>query len=92
MGIPRNFSNLAPGANTAGVLGTSKGGTGSTSTTFVNLATNVTGTLPIANGGTGLSTVGTNGQVLQSNGSALVYVTPSSGTQAFVAFGSTGGF
>jgi hypothetical protein len=29
------------------------GGTGSTSTTFVNLASNVTGTLPIANGGTG---------------------------------------
>lgn len=32
------------------------GGTGSTSTTFVNLASNVTGTLPVANGGTGLST------------------------------------
>ena len=29
------------------------GGTGSTSTTFVNLTTNVTGTLPVANGGTG---------------------------------------
>lgn len=29
------------------------GGTGTTSTTFVNLASNVTGTLPIANGGTG---------------------------------------
>jgi hypothetical protein len=29
------------------------GGTGSTSTTFVDLTTNVTGTLPIANGGTG---------------------------------------
>jgi hypothetical protein len=29
------------------------GGTGTTSTTFVNLATNVTGTLPVANGGTG---------------------------------------
>jgi len=29
------------------------GGTGSTSTTFVNLTSNVTGTLPIANGGTG---------------------------------------
>jgi len=29
------------------------GGTGTTSTTFVNLTTNVTGTLPIANGGTG---------------------------------------
>jgi len=29
------------------------GGTGTTSTTFVNLTTNVTGTLPIASGGTG---------------------------------------
>ena len=29
------------------------GGTGSTSTTYVNLTSNVTGTLPIANGGTG---------------------------------------
>jgi hypothetical protein len=37
------------------------GGTGSTSTTFVNAATNVTGTLPIANGGTGTtSTTFTN--------------------------------
>jgi len=34
------------------------GGTGSTSTTFVNLATNVTGTLPVANGGTGTATPG----------------------------------
>jgi len=32
------------------------GGTGSTSTTFVNLATNVTGTLPVANGGSGATT------------------------------------
>lgn len=32
------------------------GGTGTTSTTFVNLASNVTGTLPIANGGTGATT------------------------------------
>ena len=37
------------------------GGTGSTSTTYVNLASNVTGTLPIANGGTGTtSTTFTN--------------------------------
>jgi hypothetical protein len=37
------------------------GGTGSTSTTFVNAATNITGTLPIANGGTGTtSTTFTN--------------------------------
>jgi hypothetical protein len=37
----------------AGTLGTANGGTGSTSSTFVNLASNVTGTLPVANGGTG---------------------------------------
>ena len=36
-------------------LPVASGGTGSTSTTFVNLASNVTGTLPIANGGTGAS-------------------------------------
>lgn len=36
-----------------GTLTTANGGTGSTSTTFVNLASNVTGTLPVANGGTG---------------------------------------
>ena len=38
-------------------LPVASGGTGSTSTTFVNLATNVTGTLPIANGGTGATTL-----------------------------------
>ncbi len=35
------------------------GGTGTTSTTFVNLATNVTGTLPVANGGSGGTTAAT---------------------------------
>ena len=35
------------------------GGTGSSSTTFVNLATNVTGTLPVANGGSGGTTAST---------------------------------
>jgi len=58
------------------------GGTGSTSTTFVNLATNVTGTLPIANGGTGatsrqdamdaLAGAVTSGQYLRGNGTDVV--------------------
>ena len=39
-----------------GTLPVANGGTGSTSTTFTNLASNVTGTLPIANGGTGAVT------------------------------------
>jgi len=39
-----------------------QGGTGTSSTTFANLATNVTGTLPTANGGTGVTSfvAGTN--------------------------------
>ena len=44
------------------------GGTGSTSTTFVNAATNVTGTLPVANGGTGVtSSTGTTAVVLSTS-------------------------
>jgi hypothetical protein len=51
------------------------GGTGTTSTTFVNLASNVTGTLPIANGGTGTTSTtfvnlasNVTGQLPLSNG------------------------
>jgi hypothetical protein len=40
----------------SGILPIANGGTGTTSTTFTNLATNVTGTLPIANGGTNATT------------------------------------
>ena len=47
-------------------LPVASGGTGSTSTTFVNLGSNVTGTLPVANGGTGQTTY-TNGQLLIGN-------------------------
>jgi len=48
---------------TTGVTGTlpiANGGTGTTSTTFVNAASNITGTLPVANGGTGITSLGTN--------------------------------
>jgi hypothetical protein len=44
-----NLSSLTLGS----ALPITSGGTGSTSTTYVNLASNVTGTLPVANGGTG---------------------------------------
>ena len=60
MAIPRNLGNLAQGADSSGVLGTTKGGTG-------------------------LTTVGTNGQVLQSNGSALVFATPSGGATVLIS-------
>ena len=38
-----------PVSPVTGTLAVANGGTGTTSTTFVNLATNVTGTLPVAN-------------------------------------------
>ena len=53
-----------------GTLPIANGGTGTTSTTFANLATNVTGTLPTTNGGTNLSTLGTAGQALVVNSGA----------------------
>jgi hypothetical protein len=47
----------------------------------VNLTTKVTGTLPVANGGTGLTTLGTAAQVLRVNSgaTALEYATAAAG-------------
>ena len=47
------FTSLTLGS----ALPVTSGGTGSTSTTYVNLTTNVTGTLPVTNGGTGVATI-----------------------------------
>jgi hypothetical protein len=51
-----DFFNYASSLTLGAALPITSGGTGTTSTTFVNLATNVTGTLPVANGGTGGAT------------------------------------
>ena len=45
MALPRNLGNLAQGANTSGVLQTSKGGTGSTTGSLANCT--VDGTNPV---------------------------------------------
>jgi hypothetical protein len=58
------------------------GGTGSTSTTFVDLTTNVTGTLPVANGGTGITSFGA--------GVATFLGTPSSANLASALTDETG--
>lgn len=65
------------------------GGTGSTSTTFVNLASNVTGTLPVANGGTGQTSY-TDGQLLIGNttGNTLTKATLTAGTGISVTNGA----
>jgi hypothetical protein len=74
------------------------GGTGSTSTTYVNLASNVTGTLPVANGGTGITSFGTGvagalGQNVTGSGSialatAPTFTTSIDGGSTFAAFAS----
>jgi hypothetical protein len=46
----------SPAIDVTTPIAVADGGTGTTSTTFCNLASNVTGTLPVANGGTGTGT------------------------------------
>jgi hypothetical protein len=53
----------------------------------VGLTTAVSGTLPIANGGTGLTSVGTDGQVLTSTGTAAAWETPA--VQPSIGVGQT---
>ena len=48
-----------PSLTLGAALPTASGGTGSTSTTYGSLATNVTGTLPAPNGGAGITSLGT---------------------------------
>jgi carbonic anhydrase/acetyltransferase-like protein (isoleucine patch superfamily) len=63
----------------------------STYLTSAGTATNVSGVVAIANGGTGLSAVGTNGQVLTSDANGLAsWASPSSGTPAEYAYAYIG--
>jgi len=54
-----------------------------------NLASQVTGVLPAANGGTSLSSPGTTGNVLTSNGTTWTSATPGGGTPALVIVTAT---
>ena len=65
------------------------GGTGSTSTTFVNAATNVTGTLPVANGGTGATTLTANNVILGNGTSAVSFVAPGTTGNLLTSNGTT---
>jgi len=65
------------------------GGTGSTSTAYVNLTSNVTGTLPVANGGTGLATLTANNVILGNGTSAPSFVAPGTTGNVLTSNGTT---
>jgi hypothetical protein len=65
------------------------GGTGSTSTTYVNLASNVTGTLPVGNGGTGATTLTANNVILGNGTSAPLFVAPGTAGNVLTSNGTT---
>lgn len=71
-----------PSLTLGAALPVASGGTGSTSTTFVDLTTNVTGTLPVTNGGTGITSFGA--------GVATFLGTPSSANLASAVTDETG--
>jgi hypothetical protein len=70
-------------------LPVASGGTGSTSTTFVNLTTNVTGTLPIANGGTNSTATPTAGGIGYGTGTANAYTAAGTSGQALLSNGAS---
>ena len=87
--VPSIFSISGSPITTSGTLAmtysgtalpTANGGTGSTSTAYASLTTNVTGTLPVANGGTNGTASPTANGVTYGTGS----------TYAFTAAGTTG--
>ena len=83
------LSGVDLASQVTGTLPIANGGTGTTSTTFVNAATNVTGTLPVANGGTGASTLTSNNVLLGNGSSAVQFIAPGSTGNVLTSDGST---
>jgi hypothetical protein len=75
--------------NLTNALGVAYGGTGSTSTTFVNLTSNVTGTLPVGNGGSGAATFTANNVLLGNGTSAFQVVAPGTNGNVLTSNGTT---
>jgi hypothetical protein len=85
--VPLTSADIADGIITSAKIVDATIANADIANSTINLTTKVTGTLPVANGGTGLATLGTAAQVLRVNSgaTALEYATPSSGAMVFLA-------
>jgi len=83
-GTGTNVLSVAPTFTGTVTLGSQTNGTAAA---FVNMA--LSNPLPTGSGGSGLSTIGTNGQVLTSNGTALLWQTPTGGGGSVTSVSAT---
>ena len=89
-GSPITTSGTLAITRSGTALPIANGGTGSTSTTFVDLTTNVTGTLPVANGGTGATTSTGSGAAVLGTSPTLNNPTITNYTESVVVIGTVG--
>jgi len=82
---------LASNAGSSPVTSFQTSLSGLTPSTSTTGAITLAGTLGTSSGGTGLTTVGSNGQVLGVSGGVLTYITPSGTTGSSLTIALTGG-
>jgi len=89
--VPLTSADIADGIITSAKIVDATIANADIANSTINLTTKVTGTLPVANGGTGLATLGTASQELRVNSgaTALEYYTPTVASSDFVLLATT---
>ena len=89
--VPLTSADIADGIITSAKIVDATIANADIANSTINLTTKVTGTLPVANGGTGLAALGTAAQELRVNGgaTALEYYTPTVASSDYVLLDTT---